>query len=110
VSPGHGPDGLGSRLSQGGASPQAEGEVYSAKSELRILFGGGSSEEGDAPPRGEARPSLDGTSPDLPLLQSPVAANCGGLRHQGPAGGGTASTFGDISMSGMEFFSVTLCF
>jgi hypothetical protein len=50
-------------LSQGGASPQAEGEVRSAQSEL-LLFCPGSSEDGDAPPRGKARPPLDDAAPD----------------------------------------------
>jgi hypothetical protein len=61
------PDGVGGCLSQGGASPQAEGEVYSAQSELRVLFGAGFSKEGDAPPKGEARPSLDDAAPDSAL-------------------------------------------
>jgi hypothetical protein len=86
MSPSHGPDGVGGRLPQGGASPQVEGEVRSAESELLLVFGSGSSEDGDAPPRGKARPPLDDAAPDSGLSRSPVAADGGGLRHRGPDG------------------------
>jgi hypothetical protein len=124
LSPGHGSDGPDRCLSHGSASPQTEGEVYSVKPQLRILFGEGSSEEGDA----EARHDLLWMT-QLQLLHChghlwPLTEDCAievqtDASDQGfgiwfgvtsTAGGGTASTFGDISMPGMEYFNVTLCF
>jgi hypothetical protein len=60
--------------------------IRSAQSELLLLFGRGSSEDGNFSPRGKARPPLDDAAPDLGLSQSHLAADGGGLHHRGPDG------------------------
>jgi hypothetical protein len=86
LSPGHGFGGSGGGIPQSGASSQAKEQIYSAQPELQLLFGRGSPEDSDVPPRSKARPSLDVAAPTQRLSRSPVAADGRRLFHRGPDG------------------------